>query len=205
MLDPGANIALTRVVLRVLVAVQDEAERTEVVRRVLPRVDQFSGREELLDVVGRRKDPNDLLIPQGVAEELLREQNEQVLAADPAQLAKERQLVSLFHRAREAGGDAAKERIVELLSNDAVFLRLLRSALSERRSQSLGDLAVRTTADLPWEGLAEMIGGIEKLSARVSDVASRVARDELDERTRLALETAERFAIGELPERDRFG
>jgi hypothetical protein len=38
----------------------------------------------------------------------------------------------------------------------------------------------------------------------VGEVAARVDREQLDDRTRVALETAERYVSGELPERDDF-
>lgn len=205
MLDFGAKFAVTRVVLRVLSAVQDEGERTEIIKRVLPRVRQLSGREELLDLVGQRKDPTDLLIPQDVSDQLYREQNDQVLAAEPDTLAEERQLVSLLYRARKDGDASAAARITEVLGNDLVFLQLLRSALSERQSQSSGALAVHSTPDLPWDGIAELVGGADELVSRVNHVATHITREQLDERTELALETAEKYVSGELPLRDRFG
>ena len=47
-----------------------------------------------------------------------------------------------------------------------------------------------------------MVGDEERLTQRVTELAGRVDRAQLDERTRLALETAERYASGELPVRD---
>jgi len=205
MLDIGANFSVTRVVLRVLRAVQDEGERTEIVKRVLPRVRQLSGREELIDLVGHREDPADLLIPRDVADELYREQNEQVLTARPEQLADERQLVSLFYRALKDADETARARVIELLGDDRVFLRLLHSALSERQAQGLGDLTVHSTPDLPWDGLAEMAGGTDQLITRVNEIAGQVDRDQLDERTRVAFETAQRYVSGDLPKKDAFG
>lgn len=72
----------------------------------------------------------------------------------------------------------------------------------ESRRQQMGDLAVRTTPTLPWEVLAEVVGSEERLRGRVTDVAARVDREQLEERTRIALETAERYVAGELSERD---
>lgn len=68
----------------------------------------------------------------------------------------------------------------------------------------MGDLAVRTAPQLPWELLADIVGGEERLRERVSEVAARVDREQLGGRTLVALETAERYASGELPERDEF-
>jgi predicted KAP-like P-loop ATPase len=203
MLDAGADIALTRVVLRLLRRVQDERERAEIVKRVLPRIQRLSGREELIDLVGHRENVGHRLIPEADAEELYQEQNKQVLESKPSALALERQLASLFYRAREDGRPDAAGRVSELLDDDAVLLALIRSAYDERQSQTVGDLAVRSIPSLHWEGLAEMVGSEERLTARIVEMSGRVDRDELDERTQKAFETAERYVSGELPERNR--
>ncbi len=118
-------------------------------------------------------------------------------------LAHERQLASLFYRATEHGDVGHRERIREICEDDGVLLRLLRSALSEHRSQTVGDLAVRSTPALPWESLAEIVGGEAALKRRLDEIRARVDPDELDDRTRLALETAERYRTGQPPD-DRF-
>jgi predicted KAP-like P-loop ATPase len=202
MMDFGAHFAVTRVVLRVFQRVEDESERTAIVKRVLPRIEQLSGREELIDLVGHRENTGHGLIPEHEAVELYRRQNEQVLAAAPDVLARERQLARLFYRVTEYEDGVHRVRIRELCEDDGVLLRLLRSSYSEQRSQTVGDLAVRSTPTLYWPGLAEMVGDEERLTQRVTELAGRVDRAQLDERTRLALETAERYASGELPVRD---
>ena len=69
----------------------------------------------------------------------------------------------------------------------------------------MGDLAVRTTHVLPWEGIVEMVGDAERLRDRLTEIATRVDRERLDTRTRAAFETAERYALGELPAPDPYG
>lgn len=204
MTDAGAEIALTRVVLRVLRRVEDEQERLAIVRRVLPRVEQLSAREELVDLVGHRENVGHRLVPAAAGDELYRELYRQVVDADSAALARERQLLSLFYRATEGETDGRRARVRELCADDRVLLRLLRSGYGESRRQQMGDLAVRTTPQLPWKLLADIVGGEERLRERVGEVATRVDREELDDRARVALETAERYVSGELPERDDF-
>lgn len=204
MMDVGAEIALTRVVLRVLRPVEDEQERLAIVRRVLPRVEQLSAREELVDLVGHRENVGHHLVPAAAGDELYRELYQQVVDADPAALARERQLLSLLYRATEGETDRRRARVRDLCADDRVVLRLLRSGYGESRGQQMGDLAVRTTPQLPWELLADIVGGEERLRERVGEVAARVDREQLDDRTRIALETAERYVSGELPERDDF-
>lgn len=202
MMDSGADLAVTRIVLRVLQRVDDERERSAIVRRVLPRVEQFSGREELIDLVGHRENVGHELIPETDAAELYAELYGQVVAADPSALAGERQLLGLLLRASEGETNGRCARVRELCEDDAVALRLLRSGYGESRRQQMGDLAVRSTPMLPWELLAEIVGGEGRLRQRVTEIVARVDRNQLDERTRLALETAERYVSGELPERD---
>ena len=48
-----------------------------------------------------------------------------------------------------------------------------------------------------------MVGSMERLERRVTELAESIDRSELDERTRLVLETAERYVSGELPSKDR--
>jgi hypothetical protein len=202
MMDVGAGIALTRVVLRVLRRVEDEEERLAIVKRVLPRVEQLSAREELVDLVGHRENVGHKLVPEAAAEELYRELYQQVVDAKPRRLANERQLLSLFYRATEGETDGRRVRVRELCNEDDLFLRLLRSGYGESQRQQMGDLAVRTTPTLPWEVLVDVVGGEERLRERVTEVAARVDRGHLDERTRVAIETAERYVSGELPERE---
>jgi hypothetical protein len=202
MMDIGAHFAVTRVVLRLLDRVADENERSQLVKRVLPRVEQLSGREELIDLVGHRENVGHRLIPEPEAAELYRQQNEQVLAATPEVLAKERGLASLFYRATEYEDGAHRDRIRELTDDDGVLLRLLRSSLTEQQSQTVGDLAFRSVLALPWELLADMVGGPDRLTERVAELDARTDRSQLDKRTRLALETAKQYASGELPPRD---
>lgn len=200
MLDIGSRFAARRVVLRVLERVEDERERLAIVERVLPRIEQLSGREELIDLVGHRENVGHELIPDADAQRLYREHHEQVLAAEPSVLANERQLGSLFYRAVEFEDGVDRERIRELCDDDAVFLQLLRSILTEHRSQTVGDVAVQTTPALPWQMMADLVGDEARLRERVADVGEHTERDDLDDRTRLALETAERYASGELEE-----
>jgi hypothetical protein len=67
-----------------------------------------------------------------------------------------------------------------------------------------GKLYVTSTPQLPWDGLGEMVGSRERLEQRVTELAERVDRSALDERTRFALETAELYVSGELPPKDRY-
>jgi hypothetical protein len=87
-----------------------------------------------------------------------------------------------------------------LLANDAVLVQLLRSALSEGYSQSLGDVATRQHPTLPWDWLQGLFDPGE-LNQRVVGIRNRMGQVE-DARTAAALELAERYATGWRPEDD---
>jgi hypothetical protein len=75
-------------------------------------------------------------------------------------------------------------------------------AEGERRRQTVGDYAAHTQPTLPWE-LFEDWFGEAGLRERVEALSRRVDRDGLPERTRAALDAAERYAAGELTNDER--
>ena len=204
MLDFGANLKVTRVVLRILRRIGDPQETLELIRRILPRLNQLSARLELIDLVGHRENVGHGLVPEPEGPKLYEELYRQVLEASPQVLAKERELDGLLYRMVGDAGDERRALVHDILSDDRVLLRLLRASYGESRSQTVGDLAVRSVPTLPWEPLADLIGGEERLKERIGELASHRSDEELDERTKLALDAAERYAKGELPPKNRY-
>jgi predicted KAP-like P-loop ATPase len=195
MMDFGAELVVGRVVLRMLRRIDDEGERLAIVERVLPAIEHLTGRMELIDTVGHRENVGHRLCSQEASDRLYQELRTQVMEASPAQLAQERGIVHLFVRMMDDPN--GRQWIRDACLNDEVFLQLLRGGFGEQRSQTMGDYAVQSRPSLPWELYQEWIGDAE-LRQRVQDVAARTAADELHERTRAALEAAERYATGEL-------
>ena len=120
---------------------------------------------------------------------------DEVLDVPHAAQANERKLPSLFFRAFEVTEGRAADQIREAASDDAVFGQLLRSGLTHMRSQTVGEATVRLTPQLPWELLIQILGE-EFLLSRLAEIKE----DGFDERTRLAIDTARRYATGELAE-----
>ncbi len=195
MMDFGAEMVVGRVVLRLLRAIDNESERLGVVERALPRITQLSGRMALIDTTDHRENVGHRLIPHEASERLYRELCQQAIDASPELLTQERRLAQLFVRVAD-DPDFGTEVIRQACADDAVFLRMLRSSLSEQRSQTVGDYAVRSQPALPWE-LFERWFGPDLLRERLREVAERVVPGTLPERTRIALDTAERYASGQ--------
>jgi predicted KAP-like P-loop ATPase len=203
MMDFGADLVVTRVVLRLLRRIDDEDKRLALVERVLPEVTQLTGRLELIDLAGHRANVGHRLIPAEAATRLYDDLKAATISASPKLLAEERDLGHLFARLVEADEEQGARQVRDACSDDRVMLRLLRSALGERRRQMIGDYAVRTVPSLPWE-LFEVWFGEAALRERVEQLSRRVDKDTLPDRTRAALEAAEQSAAGELTNNEDF-
>jgi hypothetical protein len=196
------DIQLTRVVLRLLERFQNDNERADAVRRIIPEIPTLSGKIDLVGAVGHEPNIGHGLVPQNVASELEGELLTELKAVPPDQLATERSLGDVLGFVqRHSANEQAKEYAAGLFGDDHFMLALLRQTLGERRSQTVGDVAVRSVPSLPWDWLTETFG--ERLPARIAELEAAQADQELDARTRLALQTATRYVRGELPLPDR--
>jgi predicted KAP-like P-loop ATPase len=203
MMDFGADLVVTRVVLRLLRRIEDDKKRLAIVKRVLPAIRQLSGQLELVDLAGHRENVGHRLIPPDAATRLYDELNAAIDEAPPEVLAEERHLAQLFVRLVQADEEQGAAQVRAACADDAVMLQLLRAGLGVRRSQTAGEYAVRTQPSLPWE-LFEAWFNEAGLRERIEALSRRVEKDALPDRTRAALETAERYAAGELTNDDEF-
>lgn len=83
-------------------------------------------------------------------------------------------------------------------NDDAFFVSLLRSSLSERKSQSIDGVSIETMYVLPWDVLKNWLGE-ENLNQRTQQVLAKAAVMSLDERSLVALQTAEKYTAGWRP------
>ena len=193
MFDLGPQMALDRVVLRLLRRIADENVRVVLVDTTLPTLRWLSAGRDLIGLM-----EGHTLAPKIVCKKWNRDLAARVVGALPQHLALERDLAALVDTAVRLQGEAARESLRTALDLDAVFLRFLRSGLSEQSSVPVGDVAVTHVSILPWEALETLIGD-SRLLARVAEVHSRAKLDELDERSVLALKTAIRYSDGWRP------
>lgn len=198
--DFGADLKLSRVVLRLLKRIADESERTAIMERVLPKLNTLSARLHLVRLVGHEEGVGHELIPKETADWLGEQMRVLILEAGPQALSSERDLYELLAWAAVTGDESDKERVKEIIENDRVFLRLLHSSLAEAFAQTSGTVSVRMEYRLLWDGLTSMFGE-EILQRRIHEVATSVDKESLDKRSRLALELAERYASGWRPPR----
>jgi hypothetical protein len=196
-LDPGPELAVRSVVLRLLRKVKDEAERTEIIETLCSDVTSFTGRIRLLHLAGRLPNPAyERLIPAADSDRIYRQVCEQIRHASAAQLVAERDLADLLEAALTE--DPADRRDIDrALGDDAVAEKLIRSATAQVRSMTFGSLAQASEQILRWELLGTVVGDDTAIAALIDRVAARATDDE-DLAT--VIELARRYLTGWRPQ-----
>jgi hypothetical protein len=192
MFDVGADMAVERLVLRLLRRVENASDREALVDRVLPTVNRMSAQRHLIHIAGSHK-----LAEANAVERWTAILHAGLAGASPEALAAERDLGPLLEgaiRADPTYADAARRRLVD----GRVFSRFLACALQVQRRAPLGGGAVHSEDRLPWQGLCKLIGG-EWLRARVKKMAVEAEGEQLDSRAQRALAVAVRYADGWAP------
>ena len=197
MFDMGAELSLSRVVLRLLRRIENEADREAIIGRVLPTLRSLSAVQNLVQLAEGHK----LAGPQSVAtwRQLL---HDGLVRAAPARLAEERRLGRLIVDLVGIKGPPTPWSTA-VIEDDAVLLRVLASAMSEHSTWSMGDVASIQSLRLPWKHLANIFGQ-DHLEGRVREARRRVDAEALHDRERNALDLAVRYADGWRP-KDEFG
>jgi hypothetical protein len=200
MFDFGADLVVVRVVLRLIRTMPSIAETVEVVNQILPQVSTLTGRLELIDCVGTRPNVGHDLIGSPESDRLYAQLRDEIRKASWADLARERSLGQLFVRLADDDVDAGVDFIRAAVRDDDVLIALLRSSLSERTTQTIGQVAMVRRPALPWEVFVEWIGE-DVLIERVGDLRSRFPEG-LPGRAGLALDAAIGYAQGDLSNED---
>jgi hypothetical protein len=186
-LDPGPELPVDRVVLRLLQTVTDPVERVAIVERLCSRVESLTGRIRLLELVGRRPNPQfERLIPAADSDRLYQEICREIRRSSAAQIAAERDPLYLMAKAlAEDPGDRAG--IDVLLEAPGVATALLRSSVTDVRSRTLGTRAERTQNVLRWEALRIVVGENDAISRLVDRAAANARSDDTDLTTAIDL------------------
>ena len=199
MFDFGSDIALDRVVLRLLRGTDDPAARLAAINDAINAGMSLTARMRLVRLAGHEENVGDGLVPEGDAKRLSQRLAKDIAAAGAKALIGERDVPRLVAFAIKFGSTATKLRMGAVLQDDRVLARLLSGSLGETTSQGMGDVGVRRTATLPWDWLKSLLSDGE-LESRVKGLAERLEPAVLDDRTLEALELAEKYASGWRPD-----
>jgi len=165
--DPGAEIKLPRVVLRLLRRL-DPGRVEATARAALPEIAPLSARMELIDLIGHREGAGHGLVAEEAAIQLEAEHVLRILGADLEALSEERNLTPLIARACQWDLARGRELAVKLARDDRRLLRLLRSATGQSGGGTAGSDPRPGAYELNWHGLADLFGEealIERIAA----------------------------------------
>jgi predicted KAP-like P-loop ATPase len=193
MFDFGADLVVTRVVLRVLRRVEDENARLQAVKDIYEGVSTLHGKFILLTVVGHRENAGHKLVAEPDAAQLEADLRAEIAAAPPEHLAQERDLLRLLWWHAHPNEGAAP--VVSSFRDPTVAEAVLRESLTYVRSQAMGSRAVRREPRLAWDSLIGVLGDEDA----IRDVIDSVNVDGRDERLVTAVELAHKYLDGWRP------
>lgn len=175
MFDLGdSSLIVTRVVLRMLRVVDDEARVAEIVRDALPQITRPSDQLQLIELVGHIQNAGHKLISAEDAQTFEREWASQVVTLEQGRLESDQHVVQIFMAAKSFG-----ETLPKLKLTPKLVRAMLMDARSETRGQTIGSRAVRRTYRLWWDGLVTVAGSEDELRAGIDALAeSELAADE---------------------------
>lgn len=159
------TIYVRRPVLRLLQLLPGSSEVLRAVSEILPSVTSLAAQLQLVLLVGHREGSGRRLVSEDDAGELESAWRRSVLGASAEQLEAEGpHVLEVVLGARHLGpqGDSA----ITIDDSNAMTMALLRSAVTESHSQTIGEPAT-ITPQLRWRSLADAVGGVDELHRRV--------------------------------------
>jgi KAP family P-loop domain len=192
MFSLGTQMAVGRVVYRLIRSQNSETFVESVVRGALPLLQTAFAKLTLVQMVGHREGIGHRLVPENIAKEFERTWRNDFRSLSNEALAHEFELLRSFLVAkREAEPD---EPTVVVPTDVRITRTLLLSAQSESRSQAMGSRAVTSSARLAWKVLADIYGTEEALHQRIEDLRAANFEDCVE-----VLKLADRYLGGWRP------
>ncbi|MES2941742.1 MAG: NTPase KAP, partial [Pseudomonadota bacterium] len=168
----GTQMAVGRVVYRLVRSQNSETFVESLVREALPLLETAFGKLTLIQMVGHREGIGHKLVPEEVAKEFERTWRSEFRGLSVDALTRESELlrsVLIANREREA---EANEPAAIVPADVRITRGLLLSARSESRSQAMGSRAVTKSARLAWKVLVDVYGTEEVLRQRIDELRS---------------------------------
>ena len=148
MFDFGAQLVVGRVILRLLRRIEAEPDPLQVVNRCLRRIEQLTGRMELIDTVGHRENVGHGLVSVRAAAQLYDDLYNQLTSATAEQLGRERDLLGLTVRLLQDDEARGKAWIRSAIEDHGAFLRLLASGWTSADRRPWGSMRFEHAAAL---------------------------------------------------------
>lgn len=193
--DP--ELRVTRVVLRLLRRLADEASVLAAVEEILQNLKTLSAKFSLVSLVGHREGIGHKFVTEASARRLEDALVAEISAADYAALANEWDLLRLLSTPEYWGLRSGP--FLTNFSTPAVHEAVLRQARGEIISQGMGSRAIGRRYTLHWETLLRVYGDEDAIKKAVSVVKAK--RGKKDDELKMAVELTEKYLSGWRPER----
>lgn len=189
--DMGSDMAVTRILLRLLKKAGPPEAIAAICERLLAATESFSWRLELVYLAGHHKHAGHKLVSEEADKHLCDILRMEILRGGPERLAGERNILQLLGFMNEA---LPAETSV-LIADERVFLSILKNAGQRVFSTTMGDAAQRSKIRMSWPWLQSLVGA-ESLNTRVKALEGRNFGEDAEARDAVAL--AMRYVKGEL-------
>ena len=185
------EIAVSRVVLRLLNSIADEDGRESAVTQILPNVTTYSSQLDLIELVGRKKDVGSDVVSEKFAKSIEKDFFGRVQENPPGKPDKEWNAIRVYLMlAKEVGNAPLRGK-----SNKRLIRAVFTSAMSHTRSQSFDSRVAKTTAVLGWEVLLTIFGDEEAIRSAVDKIRVKGQPDEV-------VDLVDKYLNGWRPEHD---
>lgn len=184
------DMAVTRINLRLLRRVDDEAEREKLSTKILSRVDNYSSQLLHIHMIGHREGVGHKLVSEDFDAEAKQELVRRIMGAPPTDPSREWNAWRVYDLVKETSGSSP---LVDA-SSPSLTLAVINSLKSTSRAMSDGSRHVHHEGRLAWDLLEDIFGGPTEVAKRVAEVRESFGDSEL-----LAL--AERYVSGWRPEK----
>ncbi|QIP84664.1 AAA family ATPase [Streptomyces sp. Tu 2975] len=199
MYDFGGDYTVLRLVNQLLRRV--EAGNLDLVARsVWNATASPYARLRFLTLAGRQKEgaTEESLITADLEAEFREELKLHVKTASSEVLSQERELLRTIVQTVDCDGQSGEFAIREA-ATPSVTARILETALSTARSNSLGSVVVRSEDRLPWEAMVSVFGGEEQLITAVEGLKGHMGEADRSERLQRALLVFDQYVTGWRP------
>lgn len=192
MFDIGRpEIAVSRVVLRMLRRVKDQAELEAIVASVLKELDTYSSLLDFIELVGYREGVGHKLVREEFAAQIEDDLLSRIEKKNPPHPAREWDAFRVYWTLKDKTGQQPLRR----KRNVALLLAVFNAAKSTNRSQSFDSRAVTLTDVLQWDLMIEVFGD----EATIKKAADAVRAKEPNAPV---LKLIDRYLGGWRPDRD---
>jgi hypothetical protein len=165
MFDLDTRLVVGRVTYRLLRRLKDPAAVEAAVREILPELESLSAKLEVINDVGYREGVGHKLVSESAAAQFEKAWRAEVRSARVEALAQESDLVRILLLTKNEADPS--EGPLNIDDSPELTLAILRAALSEVRSQAVGNRAVRRSPRLAWDALIELYGDEATLKERI--------------------------------------